>query len=72
MINEEKDALFGGEKRVETGIGYFGGCHGVVPYKRRSRAVRRIRTGGALAVCPLLAIVLTALAGLRPRVEGPR
>jgi hypothetical protein len=72
MINEDKNALFGSEKRVETGIGYFGGCHGVVPYKRRSRAVRRIRTRDALPVCPLLAVVLTALAGLRPRAEGPR
>jgi hypothetical protein len=40
MIHQEKDALFGGEKPVETGIGYFGSCHGVIPYKRRSRAVR--------------------------------
>jgi hypothetical protein len=71
MIHEEKDALFGSEKRVETGIGYFGGCHGVIPYKRRNRAVRGIRTRCALTVCPRLAVVLTALAGPRPRVEGP-
>jgi len=61
---EEKDAFFGSVNRVETGIGYFGGCHSVVPYKRRRRAVRRIRAHGALPVCPLLAVVLTALAGL--------
>jgi hypothetical protein len=39
VIHEEKDALFGSEKRVETGIGWFGSCHGVVPYKRRARIV---------------------------------
>jgi hypothetical protein len=63
MIHEEKDALFGSEKSVETGIGCLGGGHGVVPYKTTMHGCA-IGARGVRAVCPRLAIVLTALAGI--------
>jgi hypothetical protein len=34
VIHEDKDALFGREQRVETSMGDFSGCHGLVPNGR--------------------------------------
>jgi hypothetical protein len=69
MIHEEKDALFGSEKSVETGTGHLGGGHGVVPCKTTMLGCA-IGARGALAVCPRFAVVLTALAGTTPSAVG--